>query len=401
MDEQLFADAINRVCARLDEKQKGEHKKDRQVEYRAMLESELISGMLLGEIPSKTYQRYLELVNHPFHGICAAVLKADILEQEGFSEAIWHELQRFCTCFGKLYKGNLILCFLPASDAEEKNYRKWMRDLFDCLKTALPEIDSGQLLVGISNLKQTPEAMPTGIKECQIALNGMDTSGVYFYEEEQQKKQKNYKKEFLECQEILEQRISAEFQRKICQIFLDEQDEAPSLDFLRVFAYWLMAGGRFREDIPFLYYERVWKNWGEILKLKNAGDLVRYLTEWERGRMDYSESLQKDNYYIQESLNYMVRHHAGNVSMEMVAAEINISSFYLSRLFKQVLKRTFLEVLTDIRFTRGIDLLYEGRENIQQISWKIGYANVSYFYRLFCRKMGMTAGEMKEYLQLL
>ena len=75
-----------------------------------------------------------------------------------------------------------------------------------------------------------------------------------------------------------------------------------------------------------------------------------------------------------------------------------ISPFYLSRLLKQELNETFVEILTKVRITRALVLLSDSRKTIREIGEEVGYGNTTYFYKVFKKQTGMTVGEVRRYL---
>lgn len=77
---------------------------------------------------------------------------------------------------------------------------------------------------------------------------------------------------------------------------------------------------------------------------------------------------------------------------------VGISPFYLSRLLKQELNKTFVELLTEVRITEALKLLQDHSKTIREISKDVGYLNPNYFYKVFKKQTGMTVGEIRRYL---
>jgi two-component system response regulator YesN len=67
-------------------------------------------------------------------------------------------------------------------------------------------------------------------------------------------------------------------------------------------------------------------------------------------------------------------------------------------LLKQELSQTFVEILTDIRMKKALSLMWNGNYTVKEISEKVGYSNITYFYKVFKKYTGMNIGEMREYL---
>ena len=95
----------------------------------------------------------------------------------------------------------------------------------------------------------------------------------------------------------------------------------------------------------------------------------------------------------------MRQNYAQDLSLEDVAAQADISSFYLSRLFRQELRCTFVEELTQIRIRQAMQLMKQSRLSMREIAVLTGYRNVTYFYKVFRKSVGAGAGEVRELLR--
>ena len=95
----------------------------------------------------------------------------------------------------------------------------------------------------------------------------------------------------------------------------------------------------------------------------------------------------------------MEEHYMEDISLEDVADNSGISSFYLSRLLKQELKQTFVEILTDIRMRQALNLLWDENKTVKEIAEKSGYSNITYFYKVFKKYTGMNIGEIRDQMK--
>ena len=88
-----------------------------------------------------------------------------------------------------------------------------------------------------------------------------------------------------------------------------------------------------------------------------------------------------------------------DLSLEDVAEAINVSSFYLSRLFKEVKGENYINYLTDLRMKKARELLKNPRISIKEISSEVGFNDQNYFSRIFKNKFGMTPTEFRNVAQ--
>ena len=104
------------------------------------------------------------------------------------------------------------------------------------------------------------------------------------------------------------------------------------------------------------------------------------------------------NGYITRALLFIRENYHRDISLADAAEVLGITSFYLSRLFKQEINLTFLEILTDVRMRCVITMMEQNQKTMKEISRCAGYTNMAYFYKVFKKMTGLTAGEMKQYL---
>lgn len=105
---------------------------------------------------------------------------------------------------------------------------------------------------------------------------------------------------------------------------------------------------------------------------------------------DRNESLvEKAKTYIQE--NY-----SKEISLEDVSREVNISSYYFSKMFKEEAGENFIEYLTRVRIERAKELMRKPEMSIKEIGILSGYSDPNYFSRIFKKQTGETPREYRE-----
>lgn len=75
-------------------------------------------------------------------------------------------------------------------------------------------------------------------------------------------------------------------------------------------------------------------------------------------------------------------------SLGEIAAEVGCSTFYLSRTFSKVTGKTIPQYLREIRIQRAAELLAEGRHNVTEAAFEVGYSSLGHFSTAFCRITG-------------
>lgn len=84
------------------------------------------------------------------------------------------------------------------------------------------------------------------------------------------------------------------------------------------------------------------------------------------------------------------------LSLEGIAAELNVSPVYLSRLFKQETGASFISVLTQTRLKQAVRLLAETDLTIQDIAERTGYESQHYFSTAFKKMVGLPPNQYRK-----
>jgi len=74
---------------------------------------------------------------------------------------------------------------------------------------------------------------------------------------------------------------------------------------------------------------------------------------------------------------------AQTLSLDVIADQLEISPYYLSRIFSESSGFTLSHFLTQVRMERAAELLSEGRLPIGDVGRQVGYADSRYFARVF------------------
>lgn len=103
----------------------------------------------------------------------------------------------------------------------------------------------------------------------------------------------------------------------------------------------------------------------------------------------------KGNPYIRRALGYMSEHFSESLMLETVAKEVGLSTSYFSALFHQVVGVSFREHLCRIRVEESKQLLASTNYSLTDIALAVGFADQSYFCKVFKRIVGMTPGRYR------
>lgn len=141
---------------------------------------------------------------------------------------------------------------------------------------------------------------------------------------------------------------------------------------------------------------------GRFLALMSRGesidDLCYLLQDVVESFMDAMfNRLDKGNVYIRRALGYMAEHYSEPITLETAAREAGLSASYFSGLFRQVTGVSFREHLCRVRIEESKKLLASTEDSLTDIAIAVGFADQSYFCKVFKRIVGLTPGKYRNW----
>ncbi|RRG18043.1 AraC family transcriptional regulator [Weissella viridescens] len=85
-----------------------------------------------------------------------------------------------------------------------------------------------------------------------------------------------------------------------------------------------------------------------------------------------------------------------SISLESLAQELGYSPSYTSKMIRKNFHMTFQEIVMEKKIERAKWLLTHSTESIHIVSENVGFADKSYFYKLFKQKVGMTPKQYRQ-----
>ncbi len=108
-------------------------------------------------------------------------------------------------------------------------------------------------------------------------------------------------------------------------------------------------------------------------------------------------SLKKYNILLEKAKEYIEIHYVDeDISLNAVAASVNVSPSHFSMIFSQEIGQTFIEYLTRIRMEKAMELLRCTDMKTSQVGYEVGYKDSHYFSYLFKKNLGITPKEYRQ-----
>lgn len=99
--------------------------------------------------------------------------------------------------------------------------------------------------------------------------------------------------------------------------------------------------------------------------------------------------------YCRQIKEYIHRHYREELSLEVLAGQVNVTVNYLCRIFREVEQCTVNEYLTTYRLKLAEALLHKGGMTVGEIAAAVGIEDVFYFRKLFRKRFGMRVTEYR------
>lgn len=117
----------------------------------------------------------------------------------------------------------------------------------------------------------------------------------------------------------------------------------------------------------------------EIMKLRDNRSMTKYSAVLKEARIFIQENYQRED-----------------MSLNTVAARVNISPSYFSTIFSAETGQTFVEYLTQVRLEKAKELLMCSNLRTAEIGYEVGYKDSHYFSYIFKKIVGCSPKEYKK-----
>ena len=98
---------------------------------------------------------------------------------------------------------------------------------------------------------------------------------------------------------------------------------------------------------------------------------------------------------VEQAKYFAQRNYNKKLTLEDVASEVCLSPKYLSRVFKKNTGISFMDYKLNLRMAKAKELLIESGDNIEEISYKLGYRNPESFGKMFRKVANLAPREYR------
>jgi len=139
----------------------------------------------------------------------------------------------------------------------------------------------------------------------------------------------------------------------------------------------------------------------QIADVRNSAAVRECLIEYVQNLANiFNKNLYKSGYeQIAHAKKIIEANLHQEITLEMVAHEVYITTYYLSRLFKQLTGTNFSTYIINQRIEKSKHLLVTTNDTIEKIADAVGYAESNSFRRLFKKVVGVPPTEYRKIKQ--
>jgi two-component system, response regulator YesN len=135
-----------------------------------------------------------------------------------------------------------------------------------------------------------------------------------------------------------------------------------------------------------------------LTNIKTIENLKEQVSKILIGALAFRDSQTKSQHakLIRQAKEYIDAHYMeANISLNDIAALVNLSSSHFSVVFAQETNQTFKDYLTEVRIQKAKELLRTTALRSTDISYQVGYNDPHYFSSAFKKNTGFSPGEFR------
>ena len=108
---------------------------------------------------------------------------------------------------------------------------------------------------------------------------------------------------------------------------------------------------------------------------------------------NYFDSNSRDIERINYAFDYVQKNFAGNITTNIIAENLGLTTNSFCKLFKKTTQITFMQFVNDFKIRKAVSYMTDIKLSISEVMFKCGYNDPSYFTKQFKRVIGCTPSE--------
>lgn len=304
-------------------------------------------------------------------------------------------------CLVSSFMMNRIAVFFPivSVNTDYETIQDEIKKLYNTLSFSI----SSGIRVGVSSITNDKSLLQSSYNEALSNLNKVDLNGGILFSgaDNSETKIQNNKSEFKNQILAKIQNGDSNGVKTFLELYTSEliSSNMPLDKIKNSFFELIVTAKNITKTLVKDFYTESFDNAFSVLSSENDINTLKDFSQkmFLECTSAITNSKTQDNHpYIKKVCDYVDAHLTEDISLEQMADYINVSSFYLSKLFKEEKGVTFINFISDKRLEKARQLLEETDYSIKEITAQVGYNDQNYFSRIFKSKYGLSPKEYRK-----
>ena len=390
---------------------------DRKIEkVTAVLETGFINYIILSEETDSEWENYKQLLEiESDYGYVIAVEFGDGGQKQMTNPiGTGVRLQKSGLLFPKLIKGyfnalvggpisNRMFAYVPVwkEFLSETEWKK-IREKADQMAEEMEKAGNLRVKIGIGDIRPI-RSIQVSYKQAMLALKQAERKVVHISEiSESYVCEQNYpisveEEIFLSVKKGDIENIA--LQCRLFFLWMEEREKMLS-DSIRLKCLEFVLRAEtiqyFRGGVTY-YFDSRKEYLREVTMCKNLEEMKEWFLSKMRqaGNSMWIQKHGAHSEFVRQAESYIREHFQEELSLGEIAEHLHLNAHYLSRLFKEQMRKTLSDFIADVRIEYAEVLLSDEKRTIKEIGAACGYGNPNYFSRLFKKKTKLSPQEYR------
>lgn len=391
-----------------------------------IIEGEFLDALITG-VDEVAFQEYLDILDLKLDSgffMALSFIRDDLQETGDEREirllsreklvALAETVKQYFSCLIDPAKTDPVIIFIPIEKDEEEAVKP-LQDEEEAWRFAQKLLEvvgdkiKGSLKIGLGGIYSAPEKLRKSYYEALKALCHQSKDPIVRYSELQVETGAGWERKLFAIFEEIWDSVRYGYPAKLRNLLarlvtlslgIDGREEDRLIFFLMelLFISYKLAADSSDDPFPFAPgFYRIEELFAAAKDLNKTLDVITgELLEMAMMVNDKRNNRIKD--IVLKAQEIVDRDFCLQLTLQDLAVRVNVSSYYLSRLFGEELGMSFTEYLTKLRMEKALQLLAEGYL-VKDCCYTVGYNDPNYFSRIFRRYYGLTPTEYRERYQ--